>query len=556
MRAHFHHSIFFILIVFFSLIACYKLFTPSFYTSHDGEGHVIRMIEYDEAWRDGQMPVRIAKRINYGLGYPFFNFNYPLPYFFGQVIHLAGFSFVTSFKLLFILSTIIAGLSMYLFMRTHVSRASSFISALFYIFVPYRFLNMYVRGNPAEYLGLSLLPLLFFSIDRLVDTKGKKYGLFIFSGIVFFLSHNSTALIGFLIALCYFLIRLYHSSDQKRIGIYFVLSLAFIGCTTSFFWIPVVFETGLTKLSELSEDYQFFFPSFRELLYSPWGFGAYKQGDMPGKMSPQIGLLHISVYIVSIFGFLLALWNKKIIWKKARIFIFFFSIVTISMFFTLSVSKPLWDGIFLLRMVQLPWRFLGIIAFGSSVLVGCIVNAIHIHRSVFIFGYVIVIGMLLYVNRNHIRVNQYTEFQNPFDLHPIYGFSTTSKDEHMPRLAPRIHEDPNPDGDFFPLSAGISKRTVWKSNYQMFSVMADQPVEFRANVSYFPGWNAFLDSKPVLLLYNKDEYQRLRIKVPEGVHIIEFRFSEPWYRLIADSISLIALVSLLGVCIVKKGKNI
>lgn len=50
-------------------------------TGHDTEGHIIRLIEFDRALNDGQFPVRWSKRLNWGLGYPFFNYNYPLNYF-------------------------------------------------------------------------------------------------------------------------------------------------------------------------------------------------------------------------------------------------------------------------------------------------------------------------------------------------------------------------------------------------------------------------------------------------------------------------------------------
>ena len=514
------------------------------------------MIEYDEAWKDGQIPVRIAKRINYGLGYPFFNFNYPFVYFLGEIFHLGGFSFVASFKLLFILSIFIGSVSMYVFMLSHVSMIASFISALFYIFVPYRFLNMYVRGNPAESLALALLPLLLFCTDRLFRTKGEKFGLLIVIGSLFMLSHNGTALIGVPVILLYFSIQLCFSSYRKHILKKFVLACILIACVTSFFWIPLISETGLTKLAELSEDYPFFFPTIREVLYSPWGFGAYKQGIMPGKMSPQIGLLHIGFFTVSVIYISTLLIRKKIVLKKDWFILFFIGITFSALFFMLPVSKFIWDNFSLFRMIQTPWRFLGIIVLGCSVSAGYIVSFIEVPRLCKIVGCIIGVSLLLYANRNHIRVNMYTDFTNPFDRHPTYGFSTTSKDEHMPRLAPRIHEDPKSDGDLFPSESGTSKRTVWKSNFQEFIIDTNTPLEFRANVSYFPGWRASLDGTSVPILYSKDEYQRLRITVPPGIHKAVFRFGEPWYRLFSDIVSVIAVVYILGIMIQKKGKNL
>lgn len=550
------HIFFVICIIGLSLVACSKLFSPLFYTSHDGEGHVIRMIEYDEAWKEGQIPVRIAKRINYGLGYPFFNFNYPLPYVVGEFFHLSGFSFVWSFKLLLVLSTIFAGISMYLFMLSHVGVISAFVSSTFYIFVPYRFLNMYVRGNPAESLALSLLPFLLWAIDRFIKTKGEKSGFLILFGSLFVLSHNTTVVVGLPLLFLYAGSVWYRSSDRKLLLKRLLFPSLSISLITSFFWVPVIAETGLTKLSELSEDYPMFFPTFREVLYSPWGFGAFKQGIFPGKMSPQIGILHIGILLVSMVWFIFLSVRNKIQWKRDWVLIFFIVTTLTSIFFMLPVSKFVWDVVPLLRMVQIPWRFLGLGTLGCSVLAGYLMNAIHIRQSFKYIGCVITLLMLFYVNRNHIRVNLYTEFISPFSRAPTYGFSTTSKDEHMPRLAPRIHENPNPNGDVIPPDSGMSERLVWRSNYQEFNIDASQPLEFRANVSYFPGWSAVLDGKRVPILYNKDEYQRLRIEVLSGTHKVIFRFGEPWYRLLADIVSLGTAVYLIGMTFWNKRKII
>jgi hypothetical protein len=549
------HALLIVGLIFFSLIACYKLFHPFFFTSHDGEGHVIRMIEYDEAFNEGQIPVRIAKRINYGLGYPFFNFNYPLPYFIGEMIHKSGFSIVDSFKALFFLSTILGGLSMYVFMVSKVGKIPAFLSSVFYIFVPYRFLNMYVRGNPAESLAWSLLPLLFFTIDRFIKSKGSTYVSFIVLGSIFVLSHNTTVLIGVPIALCYLLIQLTQTKVRNQCVTPLLFSFICIAGITSFFWVPVLAEQGMTKLAELREDYQFFFPTFREVLYSPWGFGAYKQGLFPGKMSPQIGIVHVGIVLFTFFSIMYRIIRKKISLKRDWCILFFFTMILIALFLMLPISKSIWDAIPLLQTVQLPWRFLGVIVFGCSIVAGYVFWEIKISRWPHVIGVFLIIILLLYSNRNHIRVNMYTDFVNPFDRHPTYGFSTTSKDEHMPRLAPRIHEDPDPNGDIV-IGMGTSRRAVWKSNYQKFELDMATSSAFRANISYFPGWTATLDNRNIQILYSQDEFQRLRISVPPGKHVVEFRFGEPWYRMLTDIISGMVVMSIIGLIFYKRGKNI
>jgi len=331
-------------------------------------------------------------------------------------------------------------------------------------------------------------------------------------------------------------------------------SLIVAAAMTSFFWVPVVVESKLTKLAELGEDYVMYFPTLKEVMYSSWGFGQYIQGLVPGKMSPQIGLVHEGIFVIVFLYAIISLFKKR---KKNHTLLWFFIGATlVSLFFMLPYSRFLWDRIFLLRFIQIPWRFLGIIAFCLSFLVGCIIQVIAVPRFLKWFGCVLLVAVVIYANRNHIRVNQNIVFTNPFEKSLIYGPSTTSKDEHMPKAAPRIYMAPDPNGTIIASAGGVSTRTVWTTNMHTFDISMPVAGAFRDNTSYFPGWSAKLDGKDVGLLYNEDEYKRLRISVPAGEHSVVFEFQEIWYRRIFDIVSLVTFVSFGIWILVKKGEGI
>lgn len=541
--------LFILFILLFSLFASSKLLNNKFYTSHDGEGHVIRMIEFNESLKDGQFPVRLAKRINFGLSYPFFNFNYPFIYYLGQGFHLLGLSFIASFKAIMFLAVFIGGISLFLLTLPHFGYLGAFISGLFFIFAPYKFLNMYVRGDIAESFGLALIPLVLLAIDYFSKNAKFKNILLIFVFSVLILSHNITAMIGIIIAFTYFLIKLKNAKNKKNTAKNFLTAFAISLLLTIFFWLPVVLESPLTKLAELTYDYKSFFPTLQELIYSPWGFGAYQQGAFPGKMSPQIGVIHEIVFIISLIILIYSFLKKKLE-KKEKFFSFFIGFSLISLFLSLPLSEFIWDNFYPLKLVQIPWRFVGYIVLGSSVAAGYFVAKISSAKFK-LFTVAILIVAVLYANRNHIRVNQAIDFQNPFIIADIYGPSTTSKDEHMLRNAPRIFEIPNQNGDIIPAQNGTSKRNIWKSNYHNFTVDLDKNGEFRDNTSYFPGWIAKIDGREVKINYTKDEFSRLRINVPSGKHKIEFFFKDRGLVLIADMISLATFITLI-IFILKK----
>src|SRR5512143_1112256 len=96
----------------------------------------------------------------YGYGYPFWNIYAPGAYYTGEFIHLAGFDLVSSVKIMFGLSFLFSGLTMYGFVkRVFNSRQAAFVAGLAYVFHPYHLVDVYVRANLAESVALIFLPL-------------------------------------------------------------------------------------------------------------------------------------------------------------------------------------------------------------------------------------------------------------------------------------------------------------------------------------------------------------------------------------------------------------
>lgn len=533
-----------LVILIISVTASLKLFNPLFFTSHDGEGHVIRMLEFEKSFLDGQFPVRFAGRINHGLSYPYFEFNYPFIYYLALFIHVFSFSYVVIFKIILGLSVFLGGVGVYFFTRRFFEKLPALISSIFYIFVPYRLLDMYVRGAVAEGFALGLYPFLFYSIEKLIEKKKSGFYLFTFLCAILITSHNITAFFGIPLSFLYFSFRVLNRNEKKVYIKKIVFSFFLAVLLSSFFLIPVLFESSNTKLIELSEDYKMFFPSISEIIYSPWGFGAYVQGNSPGKMSPQVGIVPIITLILGVVILVTKLFLRKQKTESDTIFLFFVSFTGLLFFLLLPFSIFFWDHIFFLKLLQQPWRLVGYIIISVSISAGYIISQIKNYKASLLVS-IILVSILMYSNRNHVRVNMYVPFHNPFEYAEVYGPSTTSKDEHMPRLAPHIYTDPNPDGDLIASTSGTTKRTIWKTNYHEFKLDLKTTSDFRDNTSYFPGWTAYIDGKETAILYSQDAFYRLRVAVPKGQHVVIFKFGETWYRILADILSLLTFCGIL-----------
>ena len=148
-----------IALLLLSIPALKNLAIGGFYTNHDGETHTARIAAYYQAIADRQFPPRFAGNFYNGLGSPIFVYIYPLPYLLGSVIHFFGFSFTDSFEILMALGFISSALFSYLWLKeVFKSEKAAFLGSLFYVWVPYRFLLIYVRGSISELLAYTLFP--------------------------------------------------------------------------------------------------------------------------------------------------------------------------------------------------------------------------------------------------------------------------------------------------------------------------------------------------------------------------------------------------------------
>lgn len=522
-----------ILILFFAITfpAYSALFHSGMLTSHDGEGHIIRMFEFNTAVADGHFPVRWSKRLNWGLGYPYFNFNYPLTYYLTYFLSRLGFDLLAAFKIILLLSFPLSGFFTFLWLKEHFSKVASFAGAMFYTLIPYHFLNVYVRGNIAETLALTVVPLGFYSIIKLNKQPSLRKTILLglcLSSIILF--HNITALLFLPILLIYSLLLGVTKKYFKFILGAFVLPI-FITC---FFWFPVLVTKPLITIDKTFPLYYLKnFSSLRDLIYSPWGYGGSHTG--PGQMSVQVGVLHLLFLVVSII--ILAKRPKKLS-------LFFLGLSALTIFMMLPESKFIWDFTLPIQYIQFPWRLLAILALTISFLSAYVLKFIPKKATVFVV-IVLVLG-LLYVNRNHWRANEYYQLPSYWFQNSPYRSTTTVDGEHTPKWQ---LEDRSPESARFEIISGQAdiKSLEWQTNYHKFSVNSELDSQVIDRTVYFPGWTVFVDGKKVNRIDQNNPKTKglIAFVVSKGRHLVEVKLLEPDSYKIADAISIVTVIMLI-----------
>src|SRR3989344_4331732 len=376
-----------ILVLILSFWAIKPLFVNGFFPMHD-DTQVARVFEMGKALRDGMFPVRWVADLGYGYGYPIFNFYAPLAYYVGGFFNILGFDALTATKIMMILGILLSGVFMYLLAREFWGKLGGVVSGLFYVYAPYHALDIYVRGDVAEFWGYAFIPLMFWGFYKVFKNPTLKWvivGSVGYAGVI--LSHNLTAMMITPFLLIFILICGYVAYKNKNLlTCYLLLFTSFLGLTLSaFYWIPALLEMQYTNvLSQIGggADFRDHFVCLSQLWESNWGFGGSAAGCISDGMSFVIGKLHIILVLITMIATIAYYVFRHSGQARMtgfemdyRLPIVMLSILgfVLSVFLTLEISKPVWEIVPLMEFLQFPWRFLLLTSFFSSLLSGFIV---------------------------------------------------------------------------------------------------------------------------------------------------------------------------------------
>jgi hypothetical protein len=365
-----------LLVIGLSVFGIWPLFLPVLYQSHDLSHHLHRLAQFAIAFRDGQFPVRWLPDMMLGHGLPVFMFVSPLSYYMALIPHFLGLGAITSYKIVMALSITLSGIAMFVFARELFSRNASLVVAVAYMFAPYRFVDVYVRGAMPESMVFVFIPLAFLFTKRIVECEQRGNLLLLsvsVAGII--LTHNVTAVFIIPAVLLYGVFLVVATKNYIKILSFAFPYLAALGLS-AFYWLPALIEKKYTLLEHSMYGVKFFnfrdhFVFFRQVISPFWDYGGSEVGLTDG-MSFQLGSLYLAVSVV---GGVLAFYLKDRLFRIHTIY--FLSVLGVSIFMMNWWAKPLWEILPLISLIQFPWRFLTLAVFSSACLMGTLIHVIE-----------------------------------------------------------------------------------------------------------------------------------------------------------------------------------
>lgn len=520
------------ILILISLIALWPFFKKGYFESHDGEWMVIRFTAFHQALTSGQFPVRYVERLNNNYGYPVFNFLYPLPFYLAEIPKVLGVGFVDSVKIIFVLSTFASVIAMFWALSSIFSKTAAAAGAILYLFIPYRFVDLYVRGSLGENLAFVFAPLVALCLFKLSKGHRTFAPILAASVALLILSHNVIAIlfIPFFFILAFLLIK-----KNRRIVI---SSFIFGFLISAFFWIPALYDLQYVRLSQIKvSEIANHLVDFSKLIVPTWGYGPNPNGA--DGLSVQIGL--VAIFIIA--STLISLGKLKNGRQVIFYFLIVFALVAVA---NLKIAAAFWQTIPAVDVIQFPWRMHSVLVFIAAFLAASTIELAG--RKTLLASLVIaasVISTILYTKPQAF-------VDRGDDYYATNEDTTNVRDEYLP-LWVRQKPAGRADEKITLLGSGsIISQKIHPANYQA-EIITDSPSLIQVNTIYFPGWQARVNGQTVPINYSNDS-GLITFELPQGISSVIISYSRTSVHLLSEIISIAGLMAT-GYWIYKKWLN-
>jgi hypothetical protein len=576
-RSAVSHLPFLAVVLGISTLGIWPLFHPGLYTAHDIWHQVARLFHYTHALQDGQVLPMWIGTLAQGYGYPLFIFSYHFPWWIASVLIWGGLPLFTALKCLYGGFFLLAGVTMYVLgWQVSKDRWLSAVTALLYVWAPYHFQSVFVSAAIGTVVLYALLPMMgsagYMISQRKWWSGGWLLGVTLSAAI---LTHVMTLVMcgPFLLLAA---VGYVWQQRRERLVLWSVIRGAVLAMVvalvlSAFYLGPLITYLPAIKSQQdgsgLRGLYVSNFPTLKQLIYSPWGFGPITERASDGEISFQVG-------IVQWIGVgLLALW---VVWqyfrkvKSSAPAMQLLALYGLTLFFMLQLSKPFWKFGDSLVSLDYPFRLLLM-----AVFLGTLAALWLLKESPRWLSWplsVLLVVIALYTNRNHSRVNQYTDF--PLDLYVRAEVTTNTFHEYLPLQASSemLQFERPPAVQAARLGATQLEQHNLTTQPKLLAtgkVLAQNTRELQIAVTasasgwvslqhyVFPDMQVLLNGKPTS--YIADQRGLIALHLEEGNQALLVRYQRPFWMSILTGVSLLGWLSAIGVLItsaVYKGTHV
>jgi len=517
-------------IVFLPLI-----FSGNWFDSHDGIRYLCLFEQFRDAFKEGIIYPRWLPDNYGGYGYPDFVFYQPAFFYFVLAVSFIVGDVLFSFCATLVLILFLGALGVYkLFCRLFNNFVALF-GGLLFIITPYIFVNIYVRGDLAEFASMMLIPWNLYFLIRMRDSIDAGRSIvydFIVSGILASLlvyTHPFTAMFFYPIFVLFsFLFSIDAGSKNAiRFSCLAVLLLLMGASLSAPYWFnAAMMKDYVNYKSALSGELQahMHMLSPYQLFSRRWSFGGSVPGVSETEMSFQLGLPH---FILACVGFLFSSH------KRYKLVFILYIVLIISM---LSPCAFLWRNIPLLRIVQFPWRLLSVIAMLQMICVGdCLmrISRFKTNTKIIVLAFISFIFLssywpMFFMKTSVAPVREV--LRQHVEGRKMIMASYSSFNEFFPSYIPNPPNEARGTREMLQLPEGSGAKAVKladSSPYRYLALISSpSAVEARVLQFYFPSFCVKVDHKDISDLIKNESDGTFSFPVPAGdEHLVEIFYA-------------------------------
>jgi len=540
------------IIIVLALLPLTDFFREGFPAGHDTRDHVARIANFYQNIREGILIPRWAGNLNWGYGHPVLMFLYPLPSYVASVLIFVGCTTVVAVKVVFILGYIVSGLGMFYFLKKLWGTIPALTGATLYLYAPYRFVDLYVRGAIGEHFFFIFPPLILLITVLIVKKNNLRlicFGAFSIAGMI--LSHNALTIMYLPFIGVFSLVEIWFHAVSKTKALAKIALMWILGFGVSaFFIIPAFFEGKYTLRNIVTSGVIFDrFEALSRIFYSSWNFGG------TGKLSVMLGITQWLVVGIGIGLMVNYVWKIKLNLKKTERLKLSYeqAIVSINLFFLFSAifmmlpaSKPLYEEFTLFQKFQFPWRFLSLALFSPAFIAGYMISRLSGKKQIQAASLLIAFSIIMTAGY----------WKAPgFDTTPSQLFDraytgTTDTGESAPIWSVRFMEHEASAPAEFIVGSGVITQVARTSTEHDYTIRVNGTDEsensrIRENTLYFPGWNVKVDGAtlPLSSVEFQDPANRGLITYPlsPGIHDVKIVFTNTKLRTFSELITVASL---------------
>jgi len=571
-------SLFTVLII--TIPAFVSILNNNYFTMHDDQ-HIARLYLLVTGIQQGSLFPRWVDMLGFGYGYPLFNFYPPLIYYVSSIFYFLGFSLISSIKLMIISGFLLSATGAYLLIKKMMGRLPAILGSTVYTYFLYHSITVYVRGALAEFFTLAVLPFVFLGLYKLSQKINWLNSIFLaVSFALLILTHPLIAFPSIIFIGLFFIFLFIKNDDKLKLSLFSIAGGILSLGLSAFFWLPSMIERKFTFVDNILTkelaNYQDHYVFLSQLWYSPWGYGGSTKGLNDG-MTFQLGKVPILLIVLSLIFGILYLLKRKRIDGILKTYLFILFSLFVSLFMMTEYSSFIWNGISFLWYIQFPWRFLIFVDLFIAIISAYFIYFFKELTETFIKKYSDLLVGLVVAGAVATMVVKYYPYFKPQKFISTNDSKRTNFKEIAWRISSTSYEFvPNSvkttktslgtttlainESELMKepamIKTGDAKLTVIKNLFEIkeFGVAAVIPSVFQLNTYNFPGWQAKLDGKEVKI-DDSNDLKLINVQVPEGDHVISFKFKNTLVRTLSNYISAVSLAIVLSYLLTSLSKK-